>query len=70
MTYEVGCHHQSNLGTTRSSHMTAAFGTHLKDWRGRRRLSQLDLALSANVSARHVAFLETGRSKPSREMVI
>lgn len=50
--------------------MTAAFGTHLKDWRGRRRLSQLDLALSANVSARHVAFLETGRSKPSREMVI
>lgn len=36
----------------------------------RRRLSQLDLALSAGVSARHVAFLETGRARPSREMVI
>ena len=49
--------------------MPAAFGVQLKDWRGRRRLSQLDLALSANVSARHIAFLETGRSNPSREMI-
>ncbi len=49
--------------------MSAAFGMQLKDWRGKRRFSQLDLALTANVSARHIAFLETGRSKPSREMI-
>ena len=45
-------------------------GTLLRDWRRRRRLSQLDLALEAGVSARHLSFLETGRSKPSREMVM
>jgi len=42
----------------------------LKYWRGIRGLSQLDLALSADVSARHVSFLETGRSAPSRPMVL
>jgi len=46
------------------------FGTALKDWRTQRRLSQLDLGLSANVSSRHISFLETGRSRPSREMVL
>ena len=50
--------------------MEVSFGELLKDWRGRRRISQLDLALAANVSARHIAFLETGRSKPSRAMVV
>jgi transcriptional regulator with XRE-family HTH domain len=45
-------------------------GMLLKDWRRRRRLSQLDLALEAGVSARHLSFVETGRSKPSREMVL
>jgi transcriptional regulator with XRE-family HTH domain len=45
------------------------FGQILKDWRSRRRMSQLDLALDAGVSARHLAFLETGRAKPSRMMV-
>lgn len=48
----------------------APLGTLLRDWRQRRRLSQLDLALEAGVSARHLSFLETGRSKPSREMVL
>jgi transcriptional regulator with XRE-family HTH domain len=42
----------------------------LKHWRSRRGLSQLDLALAANVSARHLSFLETGRAQPSREMVL
>jgi len=42
----------------------------LKHWRGRRGLSQLDLALAADVSARHVSFLETGRSTPSPGMVL
>ena len=42
----------------------------LKYWRGRRGMSQLDLALSADVSSRHISFMETGRSKPSEEMVL
>ena len=46
------------------------FGELLRDWRRRRRLSQLDLALEADVSARHVSFVETGRAKPSADMVI
>jgi len=41
----------------------------LRHWRKQRRYSQLDLALEANISSRHLSFLETGRSKPSREMV-
>jgi transcriptional regulator with XRE-family HTH domain len=45
-------------------------GTLLRDWRRRRRLSQLDLALEAGVSARHLSFVETGRARPSREMVL
>src|SRR2546423_9315759 len=45
-------------------------GMLLRDWRQRRRLSQLDLALDAGVSARHVSFVETGRSRPSAEMVL
>jgi transcriptional regulator with XRE-family HTH domain len=45
-------------------------GLLLRDWRRRRRMSQLDLALEAGVSARHLSFLETGRSKPSRGMVL
>jgi transcriptional regulator with XRE-family HTH domain len=42
----------------------------LRDWRQHRRLSQLDLALEADVSARHISFLETGRSLPSRTMLL
>jgi len=45
-------------------------GTMLRDWRQRRRLSQLDLALDAGVSSRHLSFVETGRSRPSPEMVL
>lgn len=46
------------------------FGDALRDWRGRRRMSQLDLGLSANVSTRHISFLETGRARPSQSMVL
>lgn len=42
----------------------------LRDWRRRRRLSQLDLACEAEISSRHLSFVETGRSQPSREMVM
>ena len=42
----------------------------LREWRQRRRMSQLELALEAEISTRHLSFLETGRSKPSRDMVL
>jgi transcriptional regulator with XRE-family HTH domain len=45
-------------------------GPLLREWRRRRRMSQLELALEAGVSARHVSFVETGRSQPSRQMVL
>jgi transcriptional regulator with XRE-family HTH domain len=45
-------------------------GALLRDWRTRRHLSQLGLALEAGVSARHLSFLETGRAQPSQEMVL
>lgn len=45
-------------------------GDHLREWRQRRRMSQLDLAGDAEISARHLSFVETGRSAPSREMVL
>lgn len=45
-------------------------GDHLREWRQRRRLSQLDLACEANISTKHLSFLETGRSLPSRDMVL
>ncbi len=48
----------------------ARFGDHLRWWRRYRRLSQLDLAGLADVSSKHLSFLETGRSSPSREMVL
>ena len=50
--------------------MPPPFGTELKYWRQARGVSQLDLANDAHVSQRHISFLETGRSKPSREMVL
>ena len=50
--------------------MTQSFGTVLKEWRQIRRMSQLDLASEAGVSARHLSFLETGRSQASRGMAL
>ncbi len=49
---------------------TAHIGDHLREWRQRRHLSQLDLAGDAEISARHLSFVETGRSAPSRDMVL
>jgi transcriptional regulator with XRE-family HTH domain len=46
------------------------FGAHLRHWRQHRRLSQFDLASDAEISTRHLSFVETGRSVPSREMVL
>jgi transcriptional regulator with XRE-family HTH domain len=49
---------------------TQTFGTLLKHWRQARRMSQLTLALEAEISARHLSFVETGRAQPSRNMVL
>lgn len=45
-------------------------GDYLREWRMKRRMSQLDLALDTEISTRHLSFLETGRARPSREMVL
>jgi transcriptional regulator with XRE-family HTH domain len=47
-----------------------AVGDLLREWRQRRRLSQLDLAIEADISARHLSFVETGRSKPTSAMIL
>jgi transcriptional regulator with XRE-family HTH domain len=49
---------------------STTFGARLRAWRQRRRLSQLDLAVEAEISTRHLSYVETGRAKPSREMVL
>src|SRR5499426_707321 len=49
---------------------TSAVGGLIRQWRERRRLSQLTLALDGGISARHLSFLETGRANPSRDMVL
>jgi len=57
------------LQARRGRDAAATAGDLLRDWRSRRRLSQLDLALDAGVSARHLSFIETGRSRPSPQLL-
>jgi len=60
------------VSTAQTSTQASAppFGALMREWRRRRRLSQLELAIGADVSSRHVSFIETGRSAPSRAMVL
>ncbi len=51
-------------------HRAAAIGPLIRDWRQQRRLSQLELALEAEISQKHLSFVESGRSQPSRDMVL
>jgi transcriptional regulator with XRE-family HTH domain len=55
---------------TATSPGSISVGPLLRGWRQRRRLSQLDVSARAAISTRHLSFLETGRAKPSREMVL
>jgi transcriptional regulator with XRE-family HTH domain len=48
----------------------AQAGVLLREWRQRRRLSQLDLSIAANVSSRHLSFIETGRARPTSQMIL
>ena len=58
------------LAMNRQTSSPPAVGGLLRDWRRRRRMSQLDLALEAKISTRHLSFVETGRARPSAEMVL
>src|SRR5712671_7922578 len=62
-TSEAAPHSSTAIGT-------GALGRLLKEWRGRRGYSQLDLALAARTTQRHLSFVESGRATPSREMVL
>lgn len=55
---------------TQPSRTAAQAGALVREWRTARRLSQLDLALEAGVSARHLSCVETGKAQPSREMIV
>lgn len=55
---------------TASTSSAPPFGALLREWRQRRRLSQLDLAMDADISTRHLSYVETGRATPSRAMVL
>src|SRR5437868_3390298 len=59
-----------STATTTAPTKVPTIGARLRDWRQKRRLSQLDLALEAEISTRHLSFLETGRAAPSRDMVL
>jgi transcriptional regulator with XRE-family HTH domain len=56
--------------TAGSENLTDSFGMLLKQWRDKRGFSQLDLAVNSQVSQRHISFLESGRAKPSLDMVL
>lgn len=60
----------TTMTMTTTTGSARSVGDLLRDWRARRRLSQMALALNAEVSTRHLSFLETGRAQPSREMLI
>ena len=56
--------------STQTVGQATTFGRYMKQWRRQRGLSQLDLAVQANVSRRHVSFIETGRSRPREDVVL
>src|SRR5512138_3641110 len=58
-----------NMNGTLSA-TTRPVGDLLREWRQRRRMSQLDFSVEAEISSKHLSFLETGRSQPSRDMVL
>lgn len=70
MTSQVMVRRRRPVYRSPMSQAARQFGPLLKEWRQRRRISQLDLACMGEVSTRHLSFLETGRAQPSREMVL
>ncbi len=71
LTYcRYSCRMETNADSRRTPDSRPPFGSHLKDFRRLRGMSQLALAAAADVSPRHVSFVESGRSRPSRQMVL
>lgn len=64
-----GCMQNTNHASPRAATVAAPVGSLLREWRIVRRLSQLDLALQADISARHLSYVENGKAQPSREMI-
>lgn len=62
--------HTPRVSYCRGMNATRPVGDLLREWRQRRRLSQLDFAVEAEISSKHLSFLETGRARPSREMLM
>src|SRR6266542_1534359 len=60
----------SNSRSSLPARLDSDVGSLLRHWRNTRRLSQLELSLDADISSRHLSYVETGRSQPSREMVL
>ena len=58
------------MTTTGTATPVRPVGELLREWRERRRLSQLDLSIQAEISTRHLSFVETGRSRPTPEMIL
>lgn len=65
----IGRAHSQRYHGFMSTTVPNSIGTLLREWRERRRMTQLDLALEAEVSTRHISFMETGRARPSPEMI-
>ena len=59
-----------DVATTTVRQQTQPIGVLLREWRERRRLSQLELSIQADISTRHLSFVETGRSRPSSDMIL
>jgi transcriptional regulator with XRE-family HTH domain len=66
----VGEGSSGNQASANTSLRDRSLGGLLRDWRRRRSMSQLDLACDADISTKHLSFLETGRSRPSRQMLL
>lgn len=64
------CYGRAMITTTAFAPSTRHVGELLREWRQRRRMSQLDFATEAEISTRHLSFVETGRAQPSRDMVM
>lgn len=65
---EPGRHYDSLMPA--SPARISPFGHRLRRWRTIRRMSQLDLAIAAGTTARHLSFIETGRSRPGRDLIL
>lgn len=70
MANDTGGRQVNEMQTSVPPSATSPLGALVREWRRRRRMSQSDLASDANISAKHLSFVETGRARPSRQMLL